>query len=81
MARVAAGAFGFLTFSPDLYDALSFFETVHVWAPDTSVARHEVSRADNHSSQREEAQRSSDFIENLQGYPEMTPLRQKRGGM
>jgi hypothetical protein len=43
------------------------FEIAHVWAPDTSLARHEVSRADNHSDQKgEEAQRLSDFIENLQ---------------
>jgi hypothetical protein len=29
----------------------------------------------------EEAQRLSDFIENLQSYPEIAPLRRKRGGM
>jgi hypothetical protein len=69
---------------PDLYSESNFFETAHaahVWAPDTSACRHEVSRADNLSGQRGEAQRLSDFIENLQSYSEMAPLRRKRGGI
>jgi hypothetical protein len=82
----AAGALGFLIFShafdgPGRYGASSFFETAHDWAPDTSFADTRCREQTTTVAKGEEAQRLSDFIENLQSYPEMAPLRRKRGGM